>query len=221
MNMVKTLSAKYIKSIIPILLFCWGIGGFFLLLYGPGTLGLMMGNVPPEILEEDMDHYYGMSLLALIFILLGLVILIVQLATPVKKRVNKYLAEHPEVTLRMLDDDFAKAKQFGDIWVGKQFTYALHLKRILLENDRIVWIYRDLSASEDTVILYICWCMVDGRKFRARVSERWLEPLVGHYADFPHILTNFDPDYKFLFKYNMNRLLEIKYNRYIKQESQN
>lgn len=217
MNMIKTMTAKSIRSTIILLLFLWGLGGFALWHYAPDTLRLLQGTVKPEYLEENVSNYYGMSALSLIFLLLGLFILIKQFASPVKKRVDKYLAEHPELNLQMLDDDFMAAKKFGDIWVGRKFTFVADLNRVFLENDKIVWIYKDMEYKKNASSYYICWCMADGKEYRSRLSERNQRLLHEYYSTFPHILTEYNQNYKKLFKHNMNELLSIKYNQHIQQ----
>lgn len=217
MNMIKKLTIANFKGMIFILLFCFGLGGVIFWKYAPATLRLLQGNIRPESLPESVSNYYGLSALSLIFILLGLFILIKQLVNPIKKKVNKYITEHPEVTLEMLDDDFAGASQFGDIWVGRKFTYVTDLPRVLLENDKIVWVYQDVEYSRKSTTYFACWCMADGKEYRVRIAERKLKQMREHYASFPHILTEDSADYKYMFKHNINELLDIKYNQNIQQ----
>ena len=217
MQMIKTLTAKNIKSMIWLLLFLWGVGGACLWHYGPDTLRLLQGRTRPEFLEENVSNYYGMSAIALLLILLGLAVLIRQLTFPLKKRVNQYLEAHPEVTLKILDNDFAKAEEFGAIWVGKQFTYAADLKRVLLENDRIVWVYKEVTTRKNASTYHIHWCMADGQEYSAQISAKNLDELMDHYGSFPHIIISYSQDYHNMFKHNLNQLLDIRYNQYIKK----
>lgn len=217
MQMIKTLTAKNIKSMIWLLLFLWGVGGACLWHYGPDTLGLLQGRILPEFLEENVSNYYGMSALALILILLGLAIVIIQMTSPLKKRVNQYVEAHPEITLQILDNDFAKAEQFGAIWVGQQFTYVADLKKVLLENDRIVWIYKEVTRRRNASTYHIHWCMVDGQEFSVQISAKNLDDLMDHYGSFQHILINYNKEYHNMFKHNLSQFLEIRYNQYIKK----
>ena len=216
MKMIKTLTVDNAKGVFFILLFCWGLAGIVLWHYGSDTLGLIQGRIRPEALKEDTFNYYGMSGLALFFILLGAFILIKDLTHSVKKRVNQYLSEHPDVTLEMLDEDFSGAEKFYDIWVGEKYTYTTELKSILLENDRIVWVHQDVEYSRRTTSYFVCWCMVDGQEYRTRITEKNLRLLREHYLiNFTHILTEDNPDYRNMFKHNLDKLLDIRYNQYV------
>ena len=219
--MVKTLTRKNVLSMIPILLFCWGIGGFALWRYGMGALGLLQGRIRPSDLDESVSNYYGMSALALFFIVIGLIIVIRQLVMSIGKRIDKYIAEHPGVSLQMLEEDFAGAEQFGAIWVGQKYTYSTDLSQVLLENNRIVLICEEEEYQRrrnvTTTSYYICWCMADGKEFRVRVDGGKLRKLKEYYARFPHILTENNPEFKRLFRNNLSGLLNIKYNENIQQ----
>lgn len=217
MNMIKKLSQKNTRNRLPILLFCWGLGGVLLWLYGPDTIGLLQGKIQPQDLDQSVSNYYVMCGVGMCIVLMGLWVLIIQLAKPIKKRVSQYLKEHPAITLEMLDQDFEEASQYGNIWVSRKFTYGTDIKSVILENSQIVLIYHDVQYIKNKATYYFHWCMVDGQQYQSRIPEQKLQYLRDLYASFPHILTENSPDYKYMFKHNMNELLNIKYNQSIQQ----
>lgn len=216
MNMVRKLSARNRSSTIALLAIFWGLAVSFLMLYISHTPALTRDSFSLETLEEGIENFYGILILVSIFVLIGVFFLARYCTNPIGKRVNRYLAEHSEVTLELLDEDFAGAKQFGGIWVGKKYTYVPRLNRLLLENDRIVLVRYKISEAENETTYWICWCMVDGKEYRVPITLRWLWSLQEYYCAFDHIITENNPKYDRMFKHDLNQLLDIKYNKHMR-----
>lgn len=215
MNMVRKLSARNRNSTIALLAIFWGLAVFFLMLYISHTPALTRDVFSLEDLEEGIENFYGILILVSIFALVGVFFLVRYRTNPIGKRVNRYLAGHPGVTLELLDEDFAEAKQFGDIWVGKKYTYVPGLDRVLLENDRIVLVRYKVNETENDITYRVCWCMVDGKEYRVPITLCRLWSLQEYYSAFDHMIIDNNPKYNRMFMHDLKQLLDIKYNKHM------
>ena len=116
--MIKKLTIKEWVHTGPLVLFLLAMGGFMLWTEGPSAIDAMRGLTPARAGRESISTIYVVSAMGVFFVLLALLMLILTLKKSVKKRVNRYLAEHGEITMSMLESDFAAAEQVNDIWIG-------------------------------------------------------------------------------------------------------
>lgn len=211
--MIRKLTIKNWMSTGVILLFCIAMAVFPLWKYGPSALEALQGSVPGLAGEESMSNIYGLSALGLFFALLSVAIIVRQLTNSVGRRVKRYLAGHPEITMQQLDDDFAAAEEAGNVWIGKRWTFSHDLNCILVENARIAWVYSEKEHSRRNVYYYLCLGLADGSTERIKVSRDKLSRMHEIYEGYPHILVGDNPEYGYLFRNDINSLLNIKYRR--------
>ena len=158
-----------------------------------------------------MSNIYGLSALGTIFVLLALSMFVIQLKNSVKKDINKFLAKHSEVTLTMLEADFEAAEKVGSVWVGRRFTFSNKLSDSLVENDRIVWVYTDVTHTRRGASYWLCLGLVDGSVQKISASDKERSKVPALYEKFPHILVGSNPEYSYKFKNDREAFLNIKY----------
>lgn len=212
-NMVKKLTVKNWTSAGWILLFCIGAAVFMLWENGPAALTALSGSVPKLAQTEKMENIYGLAALGLFFAVLSVVILIRMLTNSVKKRVDRYLEAHPSVTMDQLDSDFAAAEKIGNLWIGKKWTCSHDLSSVVLDNDKIAWVYSESERSRRSTNYYVCFGMADGTVSRVGMDYHNLSKVMDLYAGFSHIVVGNDPENGYLFKNDRTAFLEKKYNQ--------
>ncbi|MBD5497783.1 MAG: hypothetical protein HDR11_08475 [Lachnospiraceae bacterium] len=211
--MIKKLTIKEWVHTGPLVLFLLAMGGFMLWTEGPSAIEAMQGLTPARAGRESVSTIYVVSAMGIFFVLLALLMLILTLKKSVKKRVNRYLAEHGEITMSMLESDFAAAEQVNDIWIGKRWTFNHQFDNIPLENDKIVWVHTDSMRSRRSTSYWICLGLVDGKEERASMPYKKLSVIMALYEKYPHILVSDGPEYSLMFKNNREALLDIKYRK--------
>lgn len=209
--MIKKLTIKTWIGTGGLMLIMLALGVPMLWIYAPSAVEALQGGHPVLARKESMSNIYGLSVLGTIFVLMALIMLISQLKNSVKKNINKYLAAHSEVTLAMLDAEFAAAEKVGNIWVGRRFTFCNGLKDTLLENDRIVWVYTDTTQARRGVTYWLCFGLVDGTVQKVMASGKERSNVPPLYEKFPHILVGNNPEYGYKFKNDREAFLNIKY----------
>ena len=209
--MVKKLTIKEWVHTAPLVLFLLAMGGFMLWTEGPSAIDAMRGLTPARAGRESISTIYAVSAMGVFFVLIALIMLILTLKKSVKKRVNRYLAEHGEITMSALESDFAAAEQVNSIWIGRRWTYNHQFDNIPLENDKIVWVHTDSMRSRRSTSYWICLGLVDGKEERASMPYQKLSVIMALYEQYPHILVGDNPEYKHMFKNDREALLNIKY----------
>ena len=209
--MIKKLTIKTWIGTGGIMLIMLAFGVPMLWMYAPSAIEALQGGHPALARKESMSNIYGLSVLGTIFVLMALIMLISQLKNSVKKNINKYLAAHSEVTMDMLDAEFAAAERVGNIWVGRCYTFCNGLKDTLLENDRIVWVYTDTTSARRGVTYWLCFGLVDGTVQKVMASSKERNNFPPLYEKFPHILVGNNPEYGYKFKNDREAFLNIKY----------
>ena len=202
--MVKKLTIKLWMNVIPLLLVCGVIPVVVLSKYGPAAL---QGSAK----TESMSNIYGFCALALFFIVIDVAIVIRQLTHSVGKKVKIYLNANPDVTMQQLDSDFDDSEQIGNVWVGRKWTYSYDMDDIPVDNDKIVLVYNETDRVKDKIVYYLCLGLVDGKVARVSVSKNKLPQLFRMYERFPRLLVGNDPEYMYMYRNDMNALLDIKY----------
>ena len=181
--MIKKLTIKKWISAGVIILFCAALGGVLLWIYGPSALMGLRGLVPQMARTQSMENIYIPAALGLFFMALAVLIFIRQLSLSVGKQVKRYLAGHPEVTLEQIDNDFAAAGQFGNVWIGDRWTYSYDMKGILVENENLVRVFSEAHGGR-RVQYYLCLELTDGNIVRIGVAQRHLSRIREQYAEY-------------------------------------
>ena len=99
----------------------------------------------------------------------------------------------------------------GNVWVGRKWTYSYDMDDIPVDNDKIVLVYNETDRVKDKIVYYLCLGLVDGKVARVSVSKNKLPQLFRMYERFPRILVGNDPEYMYMYRNDMNALLDIKY----------
>ena len=209
--MVRKLTIKEWVHTGPLVLFLLAMGGFMLWTEGPSAIEAMQGLTPARAGKESISTIYVISAIGVLFILFALIMFILTLKKSVKKRVNRYLAEHGGVTMSMLESDFLAAEHMNSIWIGRRWSYSNMFDRVPLENDKIAWVYTDTTRSRNNVTYWICLGLADGNVEKASVPHKKLSEIMAFYEKYPHILVGNNPEYGYMFKNDREALLNIKY----------
>lgn len=191
-----------------IIFICLAMAAFLLLLYGPSAIeALRAGGLSGE---ESLIHICAAAF-GIVFAAVSLYIFVRELAKSVGKRVKQYLAEHQEVTPEQLDNDFAAAEEFKNIWIGRRWTYSYELSCVLLENDEIAWVYSEKKQSKNSTDYCLCLGLADGRVEKIPASRDRISRIKEVYERYPHILVGNNPEYGYMFKNDLKAFLDIKY----------
>lgn len=195
-------------------LFCAVMGGAFLWMYGAAALEGLSGSVPELAKTQSMDNIYFGAVMGLIAVALAVIIIIRQSSLSVGGQIKRYLANHPDVTMEQLEDDFASAVQYGSIWIGNRWTFSYDLVGLVFENAKIAWVYSERDGGR-SVQYFLCLGTTDGKIVKTSVKQEHLVPIKGRYTQFPHILLDNSMEYEHIFKNDINAFLNIRYNQNI------
>lgn len=212
--MVKKLTIKSWISTGLFVLICFVIAGIFLWHNGPGALDALRG-LPPKDGASSAGNYYILSGIGLFMLGIGLFIFLKLLLNSVRKQVNRYLAKSDGVTEALLDQDFEAARQIGNVWVGRRWTFSHDLNGILIENREIAWVFSEKEHVKNKVNYYLCLGTASGAIRKIKVSEENLKDLMEVYQSFSHILAGNNPDYAYQFRHDRQAFLEIQYRQNI------
>ncbi|MCM1025292.1 MAG: hypothetical protein NC432_02590 [Roseburia sp.] len=209
--MVKKLTVKSWIDTGLIVLICLIFGGILLWFNGPGALLALRGLPAGAGDTRPASNYYILSGIGLFMLAIGIVIFLKLLLNSVRKRVNQYLAKSGGVTEAQLDQDFEAARQIGNVWLGRRWTFSHDLNCILLENREIAWVFSEKERVKNKVNYYLCLGTASGDIRRIKVSEENLQSIMEVYQGFPHILAGNNPDYGYQFRNNLQAFLELRY----------
>lgn len=209
--MIRKLTTKVWISTGLVVLGCLAIAAPILWYNAPGALAAFRRSRLVGSGGEDAGNYYALSAIAIILIAFGLFACIRQLSNSVRKRVERYLAQHGDVTEAQLDSDFAAAREIGNVWIGKRWTFSHDLSCILLENAAVAWVFSEKEHVKNKVNYYLCLGLADGVVRRVCVPEEKLQEIIEVYKGFPHILAGNNPEYGYLFQNDRQTFLEMKY----------
>lgn len=215
--MIRKLTIKAWVSIGIASILCLGIAGFF-------------GAVALKSLKKDSinDFYLGAGI-GLIFVIWDLVLIIKELKKSVRRRVKQYLKEHPGVTMEQLDEDFAAAQHVTyNLSIGKRWSFSHCLDDVLVENDRIAWVYSGNFESKHSNSYYLYLGFADGREENVSVPGglnallmnkasilKEISKIKDVYVKFPHIVVGNNPEYKYMFKNDREAFLNLRYRQHI------
>lgn len=214
--MIRKLTINSWISVGILSIFCMGIAGFFLWKFGPAALEALNGYTPALAEKESISGIYFGAGIGLLLVIVELVVIIKELKKSVRKRVKQYLKEHPEVTMEQLDEDFAAAQHIDDnLWIGKRWSFSHCLNCILVENDKIAWVYSEIFESKYSKYYYLCLGLADGRVEKMPISNSLndISKINDVYLKFPHIVVGNSPEYGYMFKNNRNAFLNLKYHQ--------
>ncbi len=162
--------------------------------------------------KNTMSNVYGISGIALAMAVLALILIISTMKDPVRKRVNRYLAANPDVTLDQLNNDFAGAQKTGTVWVGNRWTFAANLKEVLFANRDVVWVRTGKERSGRSISFLVYVYLIDGTMKRLSMSsEKNCETVMNRYTIYPHIVTGNNPEYAYLYQHDRKTFLDMKY----------
>lgn len=183
-------------------------------------LGFPMESVTYQISDgmihgNKMSNVYGLTAFGLVMVLIAWFLLFLALKDPVKKRVNRYLEQHPGVTMEQLEAEFASSEKIGCVWIGKNWTICSSLMEVVLTNSEIVWVHTGKERSGRNVSCYIYWNMIDGSELKASMSEKKCKQVMERYTSYPHIVVGNNPEYGYLFQRDREAFLDLKYRQNI------
>lgn len=171
--MVKKLTIKtWIRTSI-ILLVSLAIAIPLLWWYGPSALLALSGRA--NLATQPLVYAFIMSAGGLVSLALGLLVFIAHLTDPVSKRVNHYLAEHPEVTMEQLDQAFDLARNVGSMWISERWTFSHELWDIVVENADLVRVYswkNFRTGSARQYDFYLCMEFAEERTIKIRIRYK-------------------------------------------------
>ena len=132
-----------------------------------------------------------------------------------QKNLNKYIANHPEVSMEHFESDFATATKIsGSIWIGKRWTYyATGIYPKIYENKDLVWAYyyrRTGRYSESSLRLY------DKNKKLYSLSatkQEAMDALDVYDKQQPHMVLGYKKELEKMFQKEFQEFLNIRYNR--------
>lgn len=209
--MVKKLTKKLWLGMIPFTLIVGVIPALFLIKFAPTALLALDHSVSGSAKTESVRNACVICIFALFFIVIAVLSVIKHLSHSVRKKVKRYLAANPGVTMEQLDSDFDAAENIEDVWIGKRWTFSEDMDYIPVEHDKIVLVYSEFMRTKYTEIYYLCIGLVDGTVAKRIVREKALPKFMEIYGRYPHILIGNNPEYIRMFKNNRNALLDIKY----------
>ena len=209
--MIRKLTMKLWESSIFLLLVIGAMTAFLLVKYLPASLQAIQGDIPKLAMHEEMSNIYGWCATGLFMLVIEAAIVVRQLTNSVGKKVRRYLAENPEVTQQQLDSDFSNAEQIGNIWIGRKWTYSYNMNDIPVENVKIVLVYTETWRVKRKINYNLCLGLVNGNVVKSNVPKNNIPQIMEAYKRFPHILSGDNPDYVYLFRKDINALLEIRY----------
>lgn len=213
--MVKKLTVKSWISTGLFVLICLVMAGFLLGYNAPGALDALRG-LPPKDGASPAGNYYVLSGIGLFMLGIGLYIFLKLLFHSVRKQVDQYLAGSG-VTEAQLDQDFEAARQIGNVWVGRRWTFSHDLNGILIENREIALVFSEKEHVKNKVNYYLCLGAASGAVWKIKVSEENLKDLMEVYQGFPHILAGNNPDYAYQYRNDRQAFLELRYRPNIDQ----
>lgn len=208
--MVKKLTVKAWIDTGLFVLICFLFAGIMLWFNAPGAWKALRG-LPPEPGASPASNYYVLSGIGLFMLGIGLFILLKLAFRSVRKQVNQYLKKNGGVTEAQLDQDFETARQIGNVWVGRRWTFSHDLRGILMENREIALVFSEKEHVKNKVNYYLCLGTVSGAVQKIKVSEENLKSLMEVYQSFPHILVGNNPDYAYQFRHDLQAFLELQY----------
>lgn len=183
--MVKKLAIKAWASTGLLLAFCLVLAIVPLYRYAPSALALIQKK--PPLLNESQSNIYGISALGLVMLIISVAIFIKQLSDPVSKRVNRFLAEHPEADMAQLDQEFFNAEKIGVMWIGNRRTFSHDMRSVVVEHAEIVRAYLYEERERRATNYYICLELKNGKTERVKNSYRDISKILELYKKYPNI----------------------------------
>lgn len=161
---------------------------------------------------KRLTNTVGISVIGIFFVLFGLLIMANCLKNPTGKKIQGYLAKHPQITAAQLEQDFSQAKQAGLVWIGKKWTFSHKLNDSVLDNSLVAWVHTDKEQAGRNIHYYVIWNLADGRQEKISLSSaKKCTEVMNSYQGFSHILTGNNLEYNHLLKNSLEEFLNIKY----------
>lgn len=151
----------------------------------------------------------GLALLYAVYVLVSF------LTGSYKRKIKKYMAAHPEVTVERLESEYACAASVGKkIRVGRNYTiFAQGLQSEIVDNQDIVWAYyyqRTGKYYVSNLRLYD----KDGKLIFICATEKGAHEIMNIYRrEQNHIVLGYSKEREEMFTKNRQEFLNIRYNR--------
>lgn len=183
--MVKKLTIKTWTSTGLLLAVCLVLAIAPLYRYAPSALALLQKK--PPLLNESQSNIYGMSALGIVMLIICVAIFIKQISEPVSKRVNRFLAEHPETDMAQLDQEFSHAEKIGVMWIGSHRTFSHDMRSVVVEHAEIVRAYMYEERERRVTNYYVCLELKNGKTERVKNSYHDVSKILESYKKYPNI----------------------------------
>jgi len=175
-------------------------------------------------IDED-DVTLGMSgvtnnLKGRVSCLIGIIACIVFMIRSIKNTSNEVLTKFIEkkgITKEILNDEFSRAKEVvKGCYISPKYTFfVLDSKSAVVDNDEIVWVYKDLVKQKNVDKYFLrIWTVSKERKTISVYAEDKIDILLKYYQnEFPHIAVGMDNTKAYLFKNDFDAFLALNYTR--------
>lgn len=183
--MVKKLTIKAWTSTGILLAVCLVLAIVPLYRYAPSALALLQKK--PPLLNESQSNIYGISALGIVMLIICVAIFIKQLSEPVSKRVNRFLAEHPETDMAQLDQEFFGAEKIGTMWIGNHRTFSHDMRSVVVEHAEIIRAYMYEERERRATNYYVCLELKNGKTERVKNSYHDVSKILELYKKCPNI----------------------------------
>lgn len=161
---------------------------------------------------QSLSNVYGITAIGSVFLLVAVLILIYTIKDSPQKQVDKYLEANPTVTMEALESDFAAADKQFSVFIGRRWTFSAKLDPLILDNSQVIWVHTASQQSRYGLTYYVLWEMLDGSTRKVVLSsEKKCKALVNGYSGFSHIVTGNKPEYSYLFRFDREAFLDLKY----------
>lgn len=171
-----------------------------------------------SVYGESKTNIYGMSAIGAFFLLIVLFIVTKTLKNSVKKLLDKYLAQHPDVTMEQLETDFEQAQEVNKVWVGKRWTFSPKMgpgmEHLLFGNDQLIWVHTEIVRSGRNVNFYVKWSLIDGSERQVSLSsEKKCMQVMEKYEQFAHVVVGNSAEYGYMVRNDREAFLDLKYRK--------
>ena len=128
------------------------------------------------------------------------------------KKINKFLAAN-NISEAEVDSDFEAAKQFGSIYVGKNYTYNKEGSSwTMFKNDSIVWAYYYRVTGKNSVSRINAFT-IDKKAIYLNESRNTCEEVLKYYFDnCPRMVVGYKSELEKMYKKDFQSFLALRYN---------
>jgi hypothetical protein len=129
------------------------------------------------------------------------------------KEIKQYVADHPDITMEDLEEDFSKAEAMGNrVWIGERWTFYINDLSIpkVIEHGKIVWAYYYSEQHGKAHYRYIY--TYDSNKVLIKIptAQRPAKALKVYSEKFG-ILVGYSKEYRNLYEKDFEGFLSLRY----------